>query len=190
MNSRHTPFLLLASVAIFAFTGCTTIPKETLDWHPRDYVLVFTEKTGWKGVRGDDTMRRIYAPSSATVDNWTETAQIIDFPIAITLDGKVSWNAESVMNAEKGRWEANKCSTKDWTVLQKDDASILYEWRNIDCPGRLHQHEIGRIVMGKWYLWMISYGIRNKLLSPGEREELVKSLMNAKVVGNEATAPR
>jgi hypothetical protein len=70
-----------------------------------------------------------------------------------------------------------------WTTLQKDPNSILYEWRNVSCPGYLHQHEVGRIVMGKWYLWMLSYGIRDKELSADERAELIQALLTAKLAG-------
>lgn len=178
--------LLVLSVIAFAFAGCagTNVlgTNESLDWNPGHFVLVDKEKTGWKGIRGDETWRRIYAKQGETHKNWTEKAEVTDLPIAITLGGRVSWNPESVMNAEKASKQKKQCSTDMWTVLQKDETSILYEWQNISCPGYFHQHAIVRIVMGRWYLWMISYGIRNKVLSADERRELIENLLKAKVV--------
>lgn len=159
--------------------GCAT--EESLNWKPDVFVLAYREKTGWKGVRGNDTWRHIYAKPGVTAQNWTEKAEVIELPIAITLGGKVRWNPESVMNAEKARAEKQRCPTDAWTVIQQDGSSILWEWQNIKCSGYLHQHELVRIVMGRWYLWTISYAIRNRDLSSEEKAALIEDLMSAKV---------
>jgi hypothetical protein len=92
------------------------------------------------------------------------------------------WEAESVMNNQRADLGKKQCSTDMWTVLQKDETSILYEWQNIKCPGYFHQHEIVRIVLGRWYLWLISNGIKDKTLSGNERTALIENLLKAKVV--------
>ena len=117
-----------------------------------------------------------------TPDHWTQKVEVTELPIAITLSRKVSWNPESVMNAEKSSVQKKGCSTDMWTVLQKDQTGILYEWPDISCPGYLDQHEIVRIVMGRWYLWFISYGTREKKLSADERREAIENLSKARVV--------
>jgi hypothetical protein len=185
LRSLLTKSLVLI-VIILAFTGYAAIlpsTNESLDWNTGNFVLVSKEKTGWKGIRGDETERLIYVKQGEEkLEKWTEKAEVTELPIAITLSGRVHWNPESVMNSEKASLQKKQCSTDMWTVIQKDETSILYEWQNIRCPGYFHQHEIVRILMGRWYLWMISYGIRDKVLTADERRELIENLLKAKVV--------
>jgi hypothetical protein len=185
---RRSPLtrLLVLSVIALAFAGCAALPptSEALDWKVGDFVLTGTEKTGWKGIRGDETLRLLYVKRGETSEHWTEKAEVTELPIAITFGGRVSWNPESVMNAEKANLQKNQCSTDMWTVLHKDETSILYEWQNIKCPGYFHQQEIVRIVMGRWYLWFISYGIRDKTFSADKRAALIENLLKAKVIHN------
>jgi hypothetical protein len=173
----------LLVLSIFAFAGCALLrTNESLDWNPGDFVLVDEEKTGWYGVRGDETSRLIYVKQEEAPEDCTVKLEVTNLPIAITLGSRVRWNPESVMNAEKANMQKKQCPTDMWTVIQKDETSILYEWENISCPGYLHQHEIARIVMGKWYLWWLSFGIRDKVLSEDERSELIDNLLKARVV--------
>ncbi len=179
--------LLVLSVIAFAFVGCAVpaTTSEALVWKFEGFVLAGTEKTGWKGIRGDETLRLVYVKRGETSENWTEKAEVTELPIAITfLSTTVRWNPESVMNAEKANMQKKQCSTDMWTVLQKDETSILYEWQNIKCPGYFHQQEIVRIVMGRWYLWFISYGIRDKTFSADKRAALIENLLKAKVIHN------
>lgn len=173
--------LTLAACATAALAGCASV-SETLDWKVGDHVLVAREKNGWKGIRGDQTELLIYARPGETPENWTEKVEVIQLPIAITLSGRPSWNPESVMTWEKAKVEKQGCATEKWTVLERDTTSILYEWQDIRCPGWLHQRAIVRIVMGRWYLWFISYGIKDKTLSATDRAQLIESLQSAKVV--------
>jgi hypothetical protein len=140
--------------------------------------------TGWKGVSGDETFRFIYVKQDQTPDNWTDKAEVTQLPIGITLGSEVRWTPESVLGNEKARKQGEGCATDSWTTLQQDSSSILYEWSDIHCEGYLHQHEVGRIVMGKWYLWWLSYGIRNRELSADERATLIRRLVSAKVTGS------
>ncbi len=178
--------LLSVISMVFGLTGCTAVgpsgADESLHWKPSGFVLAHEERTGWKGVRGNETLRRIYAKPGVTAENWTEKAEVTELPIAITQGGRVRWDPVSVMNAEKARLEAQRCSTRAWTVLNQEASGILWEWREIDCPAYLHRHELVRVVMGRWSLWMISYGIRNRELSDEERAELIRDLMSAKVL--------
>ena len=172
MRRNKKKYLLLLSCFSLLCTpfGCATVlpsTNEYLDWDVGNFVLMDGEKTGWKGFRGE-TYRFIYVKRGETSKNWTVKLEVTDLPIAITRGSRIHWNPESVMNAEKANMQKKQC-TDVWTVIQKDEKSILYERQNISCPGYLHQYELGRIVMGRWYLWWISYGIRDKVLSEDER---------------------
>ena len=179
---RKSPLtrVLILSVITLAFAGCAA---EFFDWNPGNFVLVGRKKTGWKGIGGDETETLFYVKQGETPGRWTEKAEVTELPIAITfLSATVRWNPESIMNAEKTDKQKRGCSTDMWAVIQKDETSILYEWQNIRCPSYFHQQEIVRILMGRWYLWMMSYGIRDKVLSADERRELIENLLKAKVV--------
>lgn len=156
--------------------------NESLSWELAGFVLAAKEKTGWKGVSDDDTWRLIYHRQSETSGGWTERVDVTQFPIAVTWASNVRWNPESVMNAEKASMQNAGCSTDVWTVHDKKETSILYEWQNVRCPGRLTQHEIVRIVMGRWYLWFVSYGVRDKTPSPDDRKRMIDHLSEARVV--------
>jgi hypothetical protein len=177
--------LLILCAAAVAFAGCATaLPStdEYLDWSIGPFELAAKQGTGAKGCTGEETFRCVYKKLGETPETWTTKLEVTDLPIAITLlSGEVRWNPESVMNAEKAHLRKRGCSTDTWTVLQKDQTSMLWEWRNISCPGYLHQHELGRIVMGNWHLWIISYGMRNRALSEHERGELIANLLRARV---------
>lgn len=157
--------------------------NEVLDWKVhREYVFVSSKRNGWKGVNGDETINSYYVKNGQTTDNWTGRASTIQWPIAITHTGKMHWTPESVFNALKKEKEEINCSTDSMIILNQDKTSILYEWKDIQCLGMLDQHEITRIVMGRWYLWIIYYGVRNTTLPDERRSELIANLKKASVV--------
>jgi hypothetical protein len=185
LPAGFTRSLFATAVALMCAPGAAAAfpaTAESLSWKPSGFVLVAREKTGWKGIRGDETTRGIYAPPGATSANWTVKAEVTNLPIAITLTGKFHWNPESVMNRERAVTEKQHCSTDGWRMLEKDESSILWEWKDIKCPEYLHQYEIVRVVMGRWYLWILSYGLRNRELSADERAELIRDLQSATIV--------
>src|SRR3990172_13015262 len=99
LHSKGVPTAILSVIAL-AFAGCATVPPPTnehLDSNVGNFVLVAKEKTGWKGIRGDETSRLIYAKQGETPENWTVKLEVTDLPIAITfLSSTVRWNPESI----------------------------------------------------------------------------------------------
>jgi hypothetical protein len=181
---KQSPNFLYLITLTFVLAGCATnLPStnEHLDWNAGDYVLVFEESTGWKGIDGEETSSYIYSKPGATSEDWIITLNVTKLPIAITHVSKTRWNPESIMNAEKRSLAEQGC-TDPWTVIQSDAISLLYERTEVNCTGYLHQYEIGRIVMGKWYSWWLRYRIRDKELYANEKSELIANLAKAKVV--------
>jgi hypothetical protein len=110
MDAVRTPqltTLLVFGLTASVLAGCagTSLPgtNESLDWKLVGFAVADKEKTGWKGVKDDETWRLIYAKPGATPQTWTEKVEVTQFPIAITLGSPVRWHPESVMNAEKAR---------------------------------------------------------------------------------------
>jgi hypothetical protein len=91
------------------------------------------------------------------------------------------WNAESIMDAQRQNLAADGC-VDAWEVIRSDADSLLYKRTAVACPGYLHDYEIGRILVGDWFMWWSSYRIRNVDLTEGERSELIGDLMRARVV--------
>jgi hypothetical protein len=106
---------------------------------------------------------------------------VVEVPIAITLGSSTRWNPDSFVDAEKGRLAKEGC-TDPWTILESNSTSLVYERTKVNCPGYLHQHEIGRLVMGDWYAWWLIYRVRNRALSEQERSALIGNLARARVV--------
>lgn len=173
-------FIGLMAIA-FTLAGCTTPTKnEYLDWNTEEYILVFEEGTDRKGIGGEETLKRIYTTPGSTAEDWTITLDVTRLPIAVTFMSKTRWNPESIMNAEKRTLAKQGCDDP-WLVINSDSTSILYERPEVNCPGYLHQYELGRIVMGKWYSWWLRYRIRNRVLSDDEKSVLISRLKMAKL---------
>lgn len=173
----------------FTLASCATPPtNEHLDWSTEDYIQVFEGGTGWKGIGGEETLKRIYTTPGSTAEDWTITLDVECLPIAITFMSKIRWNPESIMNADKRNHTKRGCDDP-WLVINSDSTSILYERPEVNCigncPGYLHQYELGRIVMGEWYSWWLRYRIRDRELTEVEKSELISRLKMARVATKE-----
>jgi hypothetical protein len=160
--------------------GANPGANEILRWEVDDYVLVSETDTGWKGVGGRKTKERIFAEPGATTDDWTITLHVTEWPIAIILGGEVQWNAPSMLGAVQRRLSDEGCDDP-WIVLQSTADSLVYERSSVSCPGYLHEHEIGRIIVGDWYAWWTSFRIRNTTLTVSDRNALISKLEQAQI---------
>lgn len=178
----------LTAVA-FTLASCTTpSTTEFLDWSTEGYVQVYEGGTGWKGIGGEETLQRIYTTPGSTAEDWVLTLDVECLPIAITFMSEIRWNPESILNADK-RNHAKRGCDDPWLVIISDSTSLLYERPEVNCigncPGYLHQYELGRIVMGEWYSWWLRYRIRNRALTEAEKSELISRLEKARVARKE-----
>lgn len=183
-RAKLTPKPVFICALLLAAFGCasgTVGPSEALDLGPHDYVLVSNVGTGWKGIGGKETTERIFAPPGASAEDWTVTLHITELPIAVTLGSNVRWNAESLLEEKKASLKAQGC-TDPWTVIRSDENSILYERTEVACPGYLHNHEIGRVIVGKYFMWWVSYRMRNTTLTTVERNDQINRLEQARIV--------
>jgi len=174
-------FFVLGVMAI-VLAACESISAtdESLAWKVKDdFVLAEKQNRGWRGVRGDTATILFYVKKGETPANWTERAEVTTLVIAETQSGGFRWRPDSLMNRIRDGLR-ERCRTDTWTVLHQDETSVLYEWTDIACPGFFDQHELVRIVMGRWYAWIIHYGIR-KTLSAETRAAIIDNLKSAKV---------
>lgn len=74
-----------------------------------------------------------------------------------------------------------------WNVIQQDEYSILYEWQlTAPCTGApsaaqaAEQHEIARVVYGKYNVFELRYAAKGLSLSSEERAKWISRLSSAK----------
>jgi hypothetical protein len=177
-------WLPVIGVAVCCALACAAVvggPSESLHWEVGDYVLVSETDTGWRGIGGRATKERIFAQPGATTADWTITLHVVELPIAVTLGGEMRWSAEGIMEAQRKGLAEEGCDDP-WHVIRSDAHSLVYERTAVDCPGSLHDHEIGRILVGDWTMGWASYRIRNRSLSDEERAELIATLEQGQVI--------
>lgn len=174
--------IVSASVALLIISCLGTIAggNETLQWELDEYDLVSETDTGWKGVGGRKTKERIFAEPGATTDDWTVTLHVTEWPIAVSLGGKMQWNAPSIMGALQRSLSDDGC-VDPWNVIRSTSESLVYERTAVACPGYLHQHELGRILVGDWFMWWVSFRIRNTTLTEADRSALISKLEQARI---------
>jgi hypothetical protein len=69
----------------------------------------------------------------------------------------------------------------EWNVIEKDEHSILYEWQAKPCLGWPEQHEIARVLSGRYNLFILRYTAKVYKLEPDTRTEWIKTLEAASV---------
>ena len=187
MKVPRTTELSALAAMVFVGIGCAS-PRpsyESLDWNVGPgFDRVYQARPDVSGVRTARDWESYYVKSGETVDNWTVRAGSVLEDIGSTAEG-FHWQPESVMAYIKANQNGRRCATDDWSVLQQDATSILFEWKNIACGAHPEQQQVTRIVMGRRRLWIIWYGIRNTALSPDEHTVLIENLLTARVMSGE-----
>lgn len=116
------------------------------------------------------------------IDSWTEllTAQILRKPRAPeTIDVLVPKMHQEI---------SKRCPAMTWNVINRqfasdtEEAGMLYEWTIKGCPPDADQHEIARVVYGKFNIFRLAYTAKTPALAPEKREKWIKDLSEAKVV--------
>src|SRR2546425_9625710 len=75
-----------------------------------------------------------------------------------------------------------------WNVINRqfasdtEEAGMLYEWTIKGCPPDADQHEIARVVYGKFNIFRLAYTAKTPALAPEKREKWIKELSTAKVI--------
>ncbi len=139
------------------------------------------------GNQTSDKNQRIieFVRPNENIDNWTEllTSQII----------RKSSNIESIdvlvarMHDEDRKLCPEGFEQKVVARGQKTDteeASIIYEWKMKDCAPNADQHEVAKIIYGKFSIFRLAYVERTKKLSPEKRKKWINNLKEAKIVAN------
>ena len=109
--------------------------------------------------------------------DWKELLTVQNF--SHRLDGRTP---EDHLNGLKALREQRCPGATTWTVIDKDDASILYEWWAEPCLGWPDQYEIERNILGQFNVYIIHYSKKSTRLDVRERAEWIRRLSEARVV--------
>ena len=69
-----------------------------------------------------------------------------------------------------------------WNVIEKNENSILYEWQARPCRGWTDQHEIAKIIYGKYNRFFVHYVAKVYQLPPDTRAKWIKRFAEFKIV--------
>jgi len=116
------------------------------------------------------------------IDSWTEllTMQVIRKPRSPEpLDDLVVKMHQETLK---------RCQSKTWNVINRqfssatEEAGMLYEWAIKDCPPDADQHEIARVVYGRFNIFRLAYVAKTSELAAEKREKWIKELSASKIV--------
>ena len=163
-------FLVVVGFVLF-LAGCgTTQDLET---------LFLPSRGPWQLVNSADNGHATiveYVPQGQDLDSWREMITVE------ALDDRLPREAPRA-TAEKLREAMGRRGGKlEWSVIESDANSVLYEWILAGAPGVEDQGELARIVVGNDTTHRAAYSYRGLPLAPARRDEQLAILRNARVV--------
>lgn len=175
-------FVSITLIALL-LSACATIQHKPAD---QEFLMGGYEPKEWTvGHHASDQNQHIteFVRPNENIDNWTEllTSQVI----------RKSPNAEPIdvfvahINDEHRKLCPGNFKQKVIERSQKEDteeASIIYEWEMKDCAPNADQHEVAKIIYGKFSIFRLAYVERTKKLSPEKRQKWINNLKEAKII--------
>lgn len=176
--------LILMLVQLLITTACSTTEQkpqaaddkpveEGLSWSipalGREWVPGFSQEKP-----GEFSVMELVLKGE-TVENWSELITIQNF-------ANIKRSPEAFFEGVKALREKRCPGSTTWNVIDKDERSILYEWKAKPCAGFPDQHEISRIIDGKWNRFRIAYTAKVSEIPAETRDAFVQSMSDATVV--------
>jgi hypothetical protein len=99
------------------------------------------------------------------INNWKELLTIQNYV--------PSWGGsspENALNELKTAREKNCPGGTRWNVIEKNKDSVLYEWQAKPCLGWPDQHEIARIIFGKYNRFVVRYTVKQYKMPDEQRD--------------------
>ena len=139
------------------------------------------------GNQTSDQNQRIieFVRPNENIDNWTEllTSQIIRKPPnAEPIDVFVTRIHNKDRKLCPGGFKQKVIARGQRT--DTEEASIIYEWEMKGCGPNANQHEVAKIIYGKFSIFRLAYVKRTMKLSPEKRQKWINNLKEAKIVVN------
>lgn len=112
------------------------------------------------------------------IEHWRELFTIQSFDAA-------SWGAaspEESLNVMKILRERRCPGVTQWNVIETRSDSILYEWQARACEGWPEQHEVAKVLFGKYNRFWIHYVAKTYQLPSDTRSAWIKAFEQSKIV--------
>lgn len=175
------------SIALIVVLTAACAPIQRSPSYQEFLIGGFDPKEWTVGNQTSDQNQRIieFVRPGEKIDNWTEllTSQVFRKPS----------NPEPIhaLVARMHARDAKACSNgfvqnviAQGFRTETEEASIIYEWKSQKCPPQADQHEVAKIIYGKFSIFRLAYVAKIEKLAPKKREKWVKDLKDAKIVVN------
>jgi hypothetical protein len=164
---------------IFVISGCAS---------NNEFLMGGFDPTEWTvGHQFEDQNQRVieFVQSGESINSWTElvTYQVYKKPSNLEpIDAfVVRMHADDAKACPNG-FVQNVIAFGVQTEIE--EASIIYEWKFQKCPLHADQHEVARIIYGKFSVFRLAYVAKTERLAPEKRERWIKNLKEARIIVN------
>lgn len=154
----------------------------------REFLMGGFDPTEWTvGYQAEDQNQQTieFVQSGERIDNWTEllTYQVYRKPKNLeTIDALVvRMHADDAKVCPNG-FVQDVIAYGVQTEIE--EASIIYEWKFQKCPPHADQHEVAKIIYGKFSVFRLAYVAKTERLAPEKRERWIKDLKEARIIVN------
>ncbi|SFP39912.1 hypothetical protein SAMN05216419_100234 [Nitrosomonas cryotolerans] len=157
--------------------GCATLKTEEHEY------LYFEFEPGWKAGHNTEIANQYsfteFIREGDDINNWRELVTIQNF-------NRKSWQGgdspEDSLNGLKAIREKQCPGVTKWNVIEKNENSILYEWQARPCLSWPSQHEIAKIIYGKYNRFIVHYVAKVYELSPDTRAKWIQRFTESKTI--------
>ena len=116
-------------------------------------------------------------PEAESIDSWSQLFTIQNFTNA--------WGGltpQASLEKLKAIREEICPGVTRWTTLASDAQAVLYEWSlNAPCRTEPIQHEIGKILYGRFNRFLVRFTVKADQMPPALRQQWLECLMKARV---------
>jgi hypothetical protein len=164
-------FLLIA-----LFTACAAVERDSI----RSEYLSMTLAERWSVGHSH------FIPGGRIIE-WIKPGDTIDDWKQLLYQTRIKkthapGTVEEWFEAKKAQTEEQCPGANRWSILERDENSILFEHETKGCKSRPDQIRLGRIVDGKWTRFEVEYNRRDKQMFPSERDSWIAILSRARAV--------
>ena len=173
---------------VVLMTACAPIQRSPS--YQEDLVGGFDPKEWTVGRQSSDQNQRIveFVRPGEKIDNWTEllTMHVRRKPTnPVPIDALVARVNADLAKACPNGLVQNVIAQGSPT--ETEEASILYEWRFKNCPSRADQHEVLRVIYGKFNIFRLAYLVKTQALAPEKRDKVIRELLPIGLTPNAPT---
>ena len=173
--------LAAASVACLIVCSSSIVNARS---QPDDLIMGFHLEEWTLGSQGEDKTQRVmeFVPPGQKIESWTEllTVQTLKMPRKPPdIDTMAATTFDNLAKRCPGNVTSNVIARE--AASPSSGESILFEWSVKDCPPEANQHEVAKIVYGKFSMFRIAFTAKTDSLAPEKREKWIAELTATKI---------